>query len=120
MTSPQPLAFMFKDDGKLPNNPALPALIYKAAVDFGGNDPARAIERLFAQNGWGTGPSGNGIAPFLPHHHKVQCMIQQWFWTCSVWRGARQPGSSAGPVARRSILPRATSPCFRPAPGISG
>ena len=45
MTSSQPLTFMFKDDGKVPNNPALPALVYKAAVDFGGNDPARAIEK---------------------------------------------------------------------------
>ena len=46
---------MFKDDGKVPNNPALPTLAYKSAVDFGGNDPARAIESLFKQNGWGHG-----------------------------------------------------------------
>ena len=45
MTSPKPVTFMFKDDGKVPNNPSLPTLVYKAAVDFGGKDPARTIER---------------------------------------------------------------------------
>jgi len=37
--SPTPLTFMFKDDGKVPNNPALPALVYKDAVDFSGMIP---------------------------------------------------------------------------------
>jgi uncharacterized protein YjlB len=71
MTSSQPLTFMFKDDGKVPNNPALPALVYKAAVDFGGNDPARAIENLFAQNGWGHGQWRNGIYPFVHYHSMI-------------------------------------------------
>jgi uncharacterized protein YjlB len=62
---------MFKDDGKVPNNPALPALVYKAAVDFGGNDPARAIETLFAQNGWGHGQWRNGIYPFVHYHSMI-------------------------------------------------
>ena len=62
---------MFKDDGKVPNNPALPALVYKAAVDFGGSDPARAIENLFARNGWGHGQWRNGIYPFVHYHSQI-------------------------------------------------
>jgi uncharacterized protein YjlB len=69
MTS-QPLTFLFKDDGKVPNNPALPALIYKAAIDLGG-DPARAIEQLFAQNGWGRGQWRDGIYPFVHYHSMI-------------------------------------------------
>jgi uncharacterized protein YjlB len=71
MTSAKPLTFLFKDDGKVPNNPALPALVYKDAVDFSGNDPARAIESLFAQNGWGHGQWRNGIYPFVHYHAMI-------------------------------------------------
>jgi uncharacterized protein YjlB len=69
--SPKPLTFLFKDDGKVPNNPALPALVYKAAVDFGTDDPARAIETLFAHNGWGRGQWRNGIYPFVHYHSMI-------------------------------------------------
>jgi len=70
MTSPKPLTFLFKDDGMVPNNPALPALVYKAAIDLG-NDPARAIESLFAQNGWGRGQWRNGIYTFVHYHSMI-------------------------------------------------
>jgi uncharacterized protein YjlB len=71
MTGPKPLTFMFKDDGKVPNNPVLPTLIYKSVVDFGGHDPARAIETLFAQNGWGHGQWRDGIYPFVHYHSMI-------------------------------------------------
>src|SRR5262245_21738288 len=71
MTSPKPLTFLFKDDGMVPNNPALPALVYKRAIDFGGHDPARAIESLFAQNGWGRGQWRNGIYTFVHYHSMI-------------------------------------------------
>ncbi|HXZ22125.1 MAG TPA: hypothetical protein VEH78_05105 [Pseudolabrys sp.] len=32
MAPPKPLTFMFKDNGSVPNNPALPVLVYKGAV----------------------------------------------------------------------------------------
>jgi uncharacterized protein YjlB len=66
----QPLAFLFKDDGKVPNNPALPALIYKGAVELGGN-PAAAIEKLFTANGWGSGQWRDGIFPFVHYHAMI-------------------------------------------------
>jgi uncharacterized protein YjlB len=71
MTGSKPLTFIFRDDGKVPNNPALPALIYKNAVDFGGHDPARAIETLFAQNGWGHVQWRDGIYPFVHYHSMI-------------------------------------------------
>jgi uncharacterized protein YjlB len=70
MTSSAPLTFLFTDDGNVPNNPTLPALIYKGAVDITG-DAAAAIEDLFARNGWGHGQWRNGIYPFVHYHSMI-------------------------------------------------
>jgi len=68
----KPLTFMFKDDGAVPNNPALPVLVYKGAVDFGATrDPAGAIEKLFSANGWAHGQWRNGIYPFVHYHSMI-------------------------------------------------
>jgi uncharacterized protein YjlB len=72
MALPTPLTFLFKDDGSVPNNPALPALVYKDAVDIDGTrDPASAIETLFTANGWGHGQWRNGIYPFVHYHSMI-------------------------------------------------
>ena len=56
--------YRFTDDGVVPNNPALPLVVYRGALAEGG-DRAAACERLFAQHGW---PDAwrNGI---YAHHH---------------------------------------------------
>ena len=69
---PAPLTFLFKDDGAVPNNPALPALIYKGALDLAdARDPAAAIEKLFKSNGWGHGQWRDGIFPFVHYHSMI-------------------------------------------------
>jgi len=108
MTVSKTLAFMFKDDGKVPNNAALPALIYKGAVGFGGHDPARAIETLFAQNGWGHGQWRNGIYPFVHYHSMIHEALGIARGTAQVQLGG--PGGetfdfTAGDVA---VLPAGT------------
>ncbi len=61
-------AFRFRDDGDTPNNPTLPLLVYRAAIDPAGErDPAAPFERTFARHGWGDGWR-NGIHPFLHFH----------------------------------------------------
>jgi uncharacterized protein YjlB len=67
----KPLTFLFKDDGKVPNNPALPALVYKQAIDPDTRDLASALEKLFADNGWGHGQWRNGIYPFVHYHSMI-------------------------------------------------
>jgi uncharacterized protein YjlB len=61
-------AFRFDDDGETPNNPRLPLVVYRAAVNLAGApDPAAPFERAFARHGWSDGWR-NGIHPFLHFH----------------------------------------------------
>src|SRR5947209_2207761 len=54
----------FADDGRVPNNPALPLIVYRAALETGPRCAADC-ETLFADNGW-RGAWRNGI---YAHHH---------------------------------------------------
>jgi len=65
----KPLTFMFKDDGAVPNNPALPMLVYKNALALGA-DPESAIETMFTANGWGRDMWRDGVFPY-PHYHSM-------------------------------------------------
>ena len=57
--------YRFADDGIVPNNAALPLVVYRGALAESG-DRAGACERMFAQNGWG-GAWRNGI--YADHHY---------------------------------------------------
>lgn len=64
----EPLTFLFKDDGAVPNN-RLPMLVYKGAITT--RDIAGAIETAFAKNDWGHGLWHNGIYPFVHYHSQI-------------------------------------------------
>lgn len=55
---------LFVDDGHVPNNPRLPLIVYRGALETGGGAAARCVAR-FDRNGW-TGAWRNGV---YPHHH---------------------------------------------------
>ena len=63
----EPITFLFKDNGETPNNPRLPLILYRDAVDVSGRDPAAAFEAIFERNGWGWGWR-NGIFDFRHFH----------------------------------------------------
>jgi uncharacterized protein YjlB len=67
--TPEVEAHRFADDGRIPNNPHLPLLLYRRALPPDTSDPARAFEELFTGNGW---PAAwrNGIYAF-PHFHST-------------------------------------------------
>jgi uncharacterized protein YjlB len=61
----------FKDDGTVPNNPALPFVRYRGAVDLAdAADPAAVFEELFEANGWG-GAWRNGIYDYVHYHPRI-------------------------------------------------
>ena len=67
----KPLAFMFHDDGVVPNNPHLPLLYYRGCIDLSGTaHPEPVIETLFAKNGWGD-MWRNGIYPYAHYHSAI-------------------------------------------------
>ncbi|MBS0548933.1 MAG: cupin domain-containing protein [Proteobacteria bacterium] len=64
----RPVAYLFADDGKTPNNAKYPLLHYRDTVAFkAGLDPAAVFEELFAAHGWGRSWR-NGIYDFLHFH----------------------------------------------------
>ncbi len=64
--SPDVSTLSFEDDGSTPNNPSLPALLYRGALDDTG-DLAEAFETFFKDNEW-QGMWRWGIYPFLSLH----------------------------------------------------
>jgi uncharacterized protein YjlB len=68
MPKPGVQALRLEDDGETPNNPRLPLVVYRAAVNLAGaRDPAVPFERAFARHGWSDGWR-DGIHPFLHFH----------------------------------------------------
>jgi uncharacterized protein YjlB len=64
-------AFSFADDGRVPNNPGLPFVVYRSAVRLAGPfDPAAVFEELFARNGWGDSWR-DGIYDYVHYHPRI-------------------------------------------------
>ena len=56
--------YRLADDGAIPNNAALPLIVYRGALPPSG-DVAATFETLFARNGW----SGGWRADIFAYHH---------------------------------------------------
>lgn len=68
---PSPTTLRFADDGTIPNNAALPLVLYRKAIDLAGSpDPEERIEQTFAANGWG-GMWRDGIYPYAHYHSMI-------------------------------------------------
>lgn len=66
----------FEDDGRIPNNPALPLLVYPQALAKSERDPSRCKE-LLTRNGWGGAWVG-GVFSYHHYHsnaHEVLCVV---------------------------------------------
>src|SRR4051794_25420905 len=67
----KPKTFRFKDDGSIPNNPHLPAVIYPQAVQLErAKDPAAVLETLFEANQWGESWR-NGVYDYVHYHSSI-------------------------------------------------
>jgi uncharacterized protein YjlB len=66
-----PVTLKFADDGRIPNNPALPLVLYRGGINLAGSpDPEDIIEKTFAANGWGH-MWRNGIYPYVHYHSMI-------------------------------------------------
>src|SRR3954447_3322654 len=62
-----PEQHLFAEDGRIPNNPRLPLLVYRGALEPNASDPAGTFEAVFARNGW-RGAWRDGIYGFHHYH----------------------------------------------------
>jgi uncharacterized protein YjlB len=60
-------SYLLADDGRIPNHPTLPLLVYQGALTLPETDPASRAEAIFRRNGWG-GLWRNGIYAFHHYH----------------------------------------------------
>ncbi|MBO1360460.1 cupin [Acetobacter sacchari] len=60
-------SFVLHANDWVPNNPALPVIMYRNALSVGGEDPAAAFEALFQANGWPP-RWRNGVYSFHHYH----------------------------------------------------
>ncbi len=68
--------YRFGDDGRIPNNPVLPLLVYPQVLAEDAREPSRCRE-LLSKNGWG-GAWINGVFPYHHYHstsHEVLCVV---------------------------------------------
>lgn len=104
----EPTAFRFSDDGKTPNNPKWPLLIYRSPVKLRSDfDPAAIFEDLFDANGW-TDSWRDGIYEFLhfhTHRHEVLGIARGSARVAFGGENGRQVRLKAGDVA---VLPAGT------------
>jgi hypothetical protein len=70
-SAPDPITYNFTDDGRIPNNPCLPLVLYRGGIDLVGSpDPEAVIEKTLAANGWGN-MWRNGIYPYVHYHSMI-------------------------------------------------
>ena len=71
MSSSDPITYSFTDDGRIPNNPAFPLVLYRGGIQLAGSpDPEKLIEATFAASGWGD-MWRNGIYPYVHYHSMI-------------------------------------------------
>lgn len=67
----------FDDDGRIPNNPMLPLLIYPRALEESAR-PASGCKELLSSNGW-RGAWVDCVFPYHHYHsnaHEVLCVVE--------------------------------------------
>lgn len=106
-----PQLYRFEDDGKTPNNPRLPLILYRDVLRVpAGRDPATVCEDIFAGHGWANGWR-NGIFP--------SCTSTPAPMKCWASPAGRLASNSAATRARCSTSRPVTSSCCPPALAIA-
>src|SRR5262249_21205264 len=86
LNDPQVSSHKLEDDGVIPNNPTLPLLLYRGALNLPPRDPASAIEHLVARNKWG-GTWRNGIYNYHHYHSTAHEVLLVYAGSATVQLG---------------------------------
>lgn len=90
LTNPvEPEATLLKDDGLIPNNPTLPLLLYREALNLPAADPASQIEALVNANSW-TGCWRDGIYTYHHYHSTAHEVLLVYRGSATVQLGGEQ------------------------------
>jgi uncharacterized protein YjlB len=62
----------FADDGRIPNNPKLPLVLYRGGISLAGSPyPEELIEKTFAANGWGDMWRNDSVYEYAHYHSTI-------------------------------------------------
>lgn len=107
LNEPAILTHRFDENGAVPNNPRLPLVVYRHAVNLPDDDPARVFEALFARNGWG-GSWRNGILPFHHFHSTAHEVLDIFSGSATVQLGGENGVSVTLEPGDVAVLPAGT------------
>lgn len=83
---------LLQEAGTSPNNGALPLIVYRGAIEVGGDEPEAAVKRHFGTNGWGDGFRGDTFS--FHHYHSIAHEVVG----CARGAARLQFGGPEGPV----------------------
>lgn len=67
--------FLIPEAGDMPNNGALPVILYKGIAEFGDKEPEKVFEDLIASNNWGNGWVVESIYHFHHYHSSAHEVV---------------------------------------------
>lgn len=105
----QPQAVHFEDDGRTPNNPTLPTLIYSQALPSEG-DLTTACKALFKEHGW-RGVWVNGVFSFHHYHSNAHEVLGVTSGTATLMLGGEQGETFAVKAGDVIVIPAGVGHC---------